>query len=66
MRIKDVLRRIRNPEWREYLRKVTKGAKTTGEVIARYDGAIAYVDEKIGFLMDFWRSAAFWMKVLLY
>ena len=66
MRIEDVLRRIRNPERRECLRKVTKGAKTTGKVIARYDSAIAYVDEKIGVLMDFWRSAAFWTKVLLY
>jgi len=66
MKIEDVLRRIRNPEWREYLRKVTKGAKTTGKVIARYDGAIAYVDEKIGVLMDFWRNVAFWMSVLLY
>ena len=48
MRIEDVLRRIRNPERRECLRKVTKGAKTTGEVIARYDGVIVYVDEEVG------------------
>lgn len=53
VRIEDVLRRIKNPEWREYLRKVTKGAKTASEIIARYDGAIAYVDEEIGVLMDF-------------
>ena len=66
VRIEDVVRRIKNPEWREYLRKVTKGAKTTGKVIARYDATIAYVDEKIGVLMDFWRSKAFWTKVLLY
>jgi len=59
MRIEDVLRRIRNHEWREYLRKVTKRAKTTGKVIARYDGAIAYVDEEISVLMDFWRSETF-------
>jgi len=52
-RIKDVLKRIKNPRWRKFLKKSLGNVKTTDEVIAKYDAAIAYVDENIGRLVEF-------------
>lgn len=52
-RIEDVLKRIKNPRWREFLKKCLSDAKTTDDVVAKYDGAIFYVDENIGRLIDY-------------
>ena len=52
-RIEDVLRKIKNPRWRNFLEKYLYNAKTTDEVVAKYDGAISYIDENIGRLVKF-------------
>ena len=50
--IEEVLSQIGNPKWRDYLRYCMKGARTTNEIVARYDGAIAFVDHEIGRLIE--------------
>ena len=50
--IEEVLDQLGNSEWRSYIRYCVKGAKRTNEVIARYDGAIAFVDHEIGRLIE--------------
>ena len=50
--IKEILKDINNPEWRKYLHQCTKRVKATSEIIARYNGAIAFVDSEIGKLME--------------
>lgn len=50
--INEILNSINNPKWRKQLRRFTKGARTAGEIIARYDGAIASVDYEIGRLKE--------------
>jgi len=52
-KIDEILAKIKNEKWRKFLRESLKGAKTTDDVIARYDGAIAHVDGNIGRLIDF-------------
>lgn len=50
--IEEVLDKLGNPEWRSYIRRCVKGAQRTSEIIARYDGAIAFIDHEIGRLID--------------
>lgn len=52
----EILGQIGDPKWRDYLRYCMKGAADVNEVIARYDGAIAYVDHQIGRLVDVLRQ----------
>jgi len=48
----EILRLIKNPTIRDYFASYLKG-KTIDEVIAEYDGAIRYVDENIGRIIEF-------------
>lgn len=50
--MEEVLSQIGNPKRRDYLRYCMKRAKTTNEIVARYDGAIAFVDHEIGRLIE--------------
>lgn len=45
--INEILNSINNLKQREYFRSCTKGARTASEIIARYNGAIAFVDREI-------------------
>lgn len=51
--IKTVLKSIKTKNWRKYMKKCIKDAKSTREVIARYNGAIRYVDSNIERLMTY-------------
>jgi len=52
-KIEEILAKIRNKKWRNYLKESLRGAKTTDDVVAWYDGAIAHVDRNIGKLIEF-------------
>lgn len=52
-KIEEILKKIKNKKWRNYLKEHLKGAKTTDDVIAWYDGAVAHVDRNIGRLIEF-------------
>lgn len=49
--IEEVLNQIGNARWRSYFHNCLKDAKTTNEVVAKYDGAIAFIDHEIGRLI---------------
>lgn len=46
-RIEDILKKIKNPEWKSFLKRHLGDALTTDDVIAKCDGAIAHVDRNI-------------------
>ncbi len=50
--MREVLDSIGDRKWRNEMQNhIARGAKSTGEIVARYDGAIAYIDDEIGRLM---------------
>jgi len=53
VKIEEILEKIKNPLYREYMKTVTKGCDYVSDVVAKYDGAIAYVDSQIGRIMNF-------------
>lgn len=52
-KINDILKKIKNPEWKKFLKQSLGNAKTTDENIAKYNGAISYIDKNIGDLVEF-------------
>ena len=52
LKISDILRKIAHPTIRMKIRSFTKGIKTADRAIAKYYGAIKYIDSEIGKLMD--------------
>ena len=51
--IGEILKEIKNPFWRNYLKLCIGDAKSTGQVLARYDACLAFVDEQIGKLYNY-------------
>jgi arylsulfatase len=49
--IKEIIQTVNNQKRRDYLAYVAGRARTVGEVIDRYDGAISFVDHQIGRLL---------------
>jgi len=64
-RFDEILGQIGDPKWRDYIRYCVKGAADVDDVIARYDGAIAYVDHEIGRLVDALRQNGLLEKTLI-
>jgi len=52
IKIEKILGKIANPQKKAKIRSFTKGLKTANELIAKYYGAIRYVDYQIGILLD--------------
>jgi arylsulfatase len=63
--IEEMLNQIGNLESRNYIRYCMKGAKKTSEAIARYDGAIAFVDDEIGRLVEALRKTGILDQTLI-
>lgn len=63
--IEEMLSQIGNSESRNYIRYCMKGAKKTSEAIARYDGAIAFVDDEMGRLIEALRETGILEQTLI-
>lgn len=54
IKIEEIIKQIDEPNYRDFVRQWLKnrGIKTFGEVIADYEGSIAFVDHEIGRIID--------------
>lgn len=50
--VEYILNKIRNSRWEGYLRSWINSDESVGDVISRYRGEVAFVDEEIGRLVD--------------
>lgn len=58
--ISEVLSTIGNPKARQIWEEFLKGAKGSGEIVGKYDGAIAFIDHELGRLFETLKDRDLW------
>ena len=65
-KVKKMLKRIKDVEWREIVRRYhLMDIKYIDEILARYDGAINFVDHMVGQLINFIKDEGLYDKTLI-
>jgi len=65
IRVEDLLNRIPDKNFKEYMKLCTYGARYTDEIIQRYLGAISYIDDELGQLMNFLKQTGLYDNSLI-